>query len=102
MATTKDILLDDDNVLRIENGDFVVGASDGQHAKLIMLSERGSWRRTPLAGLGARKLVNSNVTGLQALSVKKEVYEQFEADGMRVNTASVSAKGIISVDYDRV
>lgn len=103
MATTaKDILLDDNGVLRIEHGDFVVGASDGQHMKLILLSEQGAWRRTPLVGVGIRRAINVKMNGLKALTLKKRIYSQMEADGYKVNKAVVTENGKLILDCDRI
>jgi hypothetical protein len=49
---TTDILLDDNNDLRIENGDFVVGDSTKQHQKLLLMLSKGDTRQFALDGVG--------------------------------------------------
>ena len=48
----KDIKLDDDFDLVIENGDFKVSSSDMQHLQLICITDLGHWKQFPLMGSG--------------------------------------------------
>lgn len=85
MPEYKDILLNEEtNEVRIEGGDFVVGSCEGQNAKLILLSERGSYHYNPEVGVGIRRTINVKLTGGFVLSMRKEIISQFNADGSTV------------------
>ena len=47
---SKDILLDDNNDLKIINGDFDYGDSEIQEVGLILQSTQGEWKMTPTLG----------------------------------------------------
>ncbi len=47
---SKDILLDDNNDLKILNGDFDFGDSEIQEVGLILQSTQGEWKMTPTLG----------------------------------------------------
>ena len=47
---SKDILLDDNNDLKILNGDFDFGDSEMQEVGLILQSTQGEWKMTPTLG----------------------------------------------------
>ena len=84
MAEYKDILLNENNEAIIENGDFKIGSCEGQNAKLLLLSEKGSWRYDPLMGIGLRRMLNVKLTAGQVLTLKREIIKQFKADGSKV------------------
>jgi len=86
----KDILLNDNNEVRIEAGDFVVGLCEGQNAKLLLRSNAGDWRNDPLMGIGIRRIVNVKLSGSMALTLRREVIGQFTADGSRVIDLSIT------------
>ncbi len=55
----KDILLDQNNDLAIQNGDFVVGLSDPQHVDLILQTNPGEWKEFPQVGFGVKGYLKS-------------------------------------------
>jgi hypothetical protein len=78
-----DVLLDEDFDLLMENGDFVVGESTLQHQALLLLSNKGEWRQSPVVGVGLNNflLQDGGEDELRQL-VRKEL----ERDGMRVGS----------------
>lgn len=58
----KDILLDDNNDLKILNGDFDIGESEMQEVALILQSTQGEWKQTPLLGPNLYRFVNGKVS----------------------------------------
>lgn len=46
----KDILLDNQNDVKISNGDFDIGKSEMQEVSLILQSTQGEWKETPILG----------------------------------------------------
>jgi len=91
----KDIIIDDYGDLVFLNGDFKVGVSDEQHAILIINTNAGSWKQSPLVGVGIIKYSASSGT---AQALKKEIIKQMQADGF-VNI-EVTLRGSDSDTYD--
>jgi hypothetical protein len=77
----KDFLLDaETGDLKIENGDLVVGTSDQQHQRLLLLCDKGSFKEFPSTGVGASNFLE----GEDPADFLREVRTQFTADGMTV------------------
>lgn len=102
MIAAKDIMLDDGNELLISNGDFEVKHSDGQHVKLILLSEEGAWRQQPFIGIGIRRVMNMKLNGVDRLVLQKRIASQLEYDGYGVSKVQVQNEGKLSIDYERI
>jgi hypothetical protein len=83
----KDITLDDNLDLIIENGDFKVSDSDMQHIQLICLTDLGHWKQFPLLGVGIEKYIASSG---QVDSLKRNINIQLSSDGYKVNQILVS------------
>jgi hypothetical protein len=70
----KDILLDENNDRRIENGDFVTGDSEMQEVSLILQSSKGHWPNDLLIGPGlTRKMRSVNGGGAVVALTKKHL-----------------------------
>lgn len=74
-----DILTDifGDNDLLIQDGDFVVGESDIQHAQHIIEAEQGHYKQWPLIGVGARRMLG----GTADAEMRRAVQLQLVGDG---------------------
>jgi hypothetical protein len=91
---TTDILLDDNNDLRIENGDFVVGDSTKQHQKLLLMLSKGDTRQFALDGVGVVDFIEDE----GATDLMREIRKQYVRDGMTVKKLSVGSDGQINVN----
>lgn len=60
-----DILLDQDNDLRIEDGDFVVGDSTMQEVGLIISTHTGEWKEDPIIGAAPTDLLKKRYSKLE-------------------------------------
>lgn len=78
----KDIIIDDNFDLIIENGDFKVSESDQQHIQLICITAIGSFKNAPLMGVGIEQYISSSG---QSESLKRAISVQLAADGYKVN-----------------
>lgn len=58
----KDILLDNENNIKILNGDFDVGESEMQEVALILQSTQGDWKMNPILGPNLYRFINGRVT----------------------------------------
>jgi len=83
----KDITLDDNLDLIIENGDFKVSDSDMQHIQLICITDLGHWKQFPLLGVGIEKYIASSG---QTDALKRNINIQLSSDGYKVNQILVS------------
>lgn len=92
----KDFLLDTETGdLAFENGDIKVGESDAQHQRLLLMTQKGSWKEFPTAGVGlASFLEDENPDGMI-----KEINQQFSGDGMTINKIAIE-DGKLKVDAD--
>ena len=90
----EDFLLDPDkeNDLKIENGDFVIGASDLQHVALIVLADKGHFKQHPLLGAGIIRQVN----GPGNAEIKRIIQKNLQADGI-ITKSIVIADGKILI-----
>lgn len=55
----KDILLDDNNDIKIVNGDFDIGDSEMQEVGSILQSTQGEWKMTPTLGPNLYRFIKS-------------------------------------------
>lgn len=77
----QDVLLDNNNDLRIEDGDFVTGESSQQHQELLLVTAKGEFKENPDATVGIENFINDSENDELVFEVKK----CFENDGMRVD-----------------
>lgn len=96
-----DYLLDDDGDLRIEDGDLVVGYSDHQHAKDILLASPGHWRQWPTLGVNYQSYVNADVTGETINEFRKAVELNFTIDKLRIIEMNVPNFKDFTIKVDR-
>ncbi|MEO0075648.1 MAG: oxidase [candidate division WOR-3 bacterium] len=92
----KDLLLDENNDLKIENGDFVIGQSDQQHIELILRSAPGHWKQHPLIGADLTKMLNAPLS----LYEKQQIKVALQADGYKVNNITFNDNGEVIVDVE--
>lgn len=78
-----DLLVDSNNDLIVENGDFVVGEADQQHMESIIISSKGDWKQHPLVGVGINQYTNAPLTRIIKTELEKEMRLQLEVDGFK-------------------
>lgn len=94
MART-DFLLDEDGDLKIVDGDFVTGDSDAQNVRLILIHTKGSFKQSPLLGVGLVAELNGLIDG----SVERRIMLNLQADGYKVK--SIKSNGeLLNIDYE--
>ncbi len=94
----KDILLNDDNTLKIVGGDFVIGESSEQHVSLLAGTSQGEWKQSPLTG---RKLSDYLLDeNLSKTRLKHIINVQLELDGAAKKEINVTPENIeINANY---
>ncbi len=85
MVQFADFLLDSDGDLLIQNGDFVVGASDIQHVEDIIESFVGEWKQYPILGVGLMTYLKSQ-NGAKAITAIKQ---QLQSDGYSLSNVKI-------------
>lgn len=73
-----DILLDNEDNVRIENGDFVVGECIDQEVSIILRLHKGELKEDPVLGCDLIRLINSNITETE---LKQIIKLQLARDG---------------------
>ncbi len=91
-----DILLDENNDYLAVDGDFAVGKSDEQHVSLLLSSTPGSWRRTPLVGVGLVNFAKKQNVALPEM--RRAIEVNLKADGYQVK--NISSGGEFTLDYE--
>lgn len=90
-----DILLDrETDDLLIENGDFVIGRSDEQQQKLILIAEKGEWKEFPELGVGIDKMLDNEEYNELLITAKKNL----KYDGMQIRNISFNPSGKLHID----
>lgn len=72
-----DILLDETDDLRIENGDFVIGESLDQEVSLIIRLNTGELKEDPVLGPNLIRMIKSNISQSE---IKKQVKNHLSRD----------------------
>ena len=75
----KDILLDDTYNLQIQDGDFVIGDSQGQEVEQILMSAPGQWRQNPTIGFNIVRFAKAPSS--ESERFVKELVKHLQLDG---------------------
>lgn len=89
----KDILLDVDLDLSIENGDFVIGESTNQQQKIMLLADKNEFKENPTVGVGIETYLDDE----SPADMHREIRLQFSKDGMKVKSIK-TIEGKINID----
>ncbi len=87
----KDILLNQDYNLLIEQGDWQINDSHHQHIELLLTTLPGEWKENPEAGVGIHLSKNGVIDGF----IKRTIAVQLEADGFKLDHLQFTEKGLI-------
>jgi hypothetical protein len=94
-----DILIDSNNDLLINAGDFATGESTLQEVQAIILSYPGWWKQYPLVGCAAPNYLNSPGAGQQ---LSNNINQQLKLDGKTLTSFSseIDANGTLTIDVN--
>ncbi|GEM55236.1 hypothetical protein B0A58_07455 [Flavobacterium branchiophilum NBRC 15030 = ATCC 35035] len=94
-----DVILDHDQDIKIDNGDFVLGDSTYQHVELMFISTPGDWKEHIETGIAIERAAHGNVDRF----LDRTIRVQLEADGFKTSNLQISPLGIsINGNYDRL
>lgn len=94
----KDILLNDDDDLLVLNGDLVLNESSQQEVDLLLRSNQGDWRASPLTGFGLNRRMRNQVNRTQ---FERELSGQLELDGFDQVVVSLSSTDGLKISAKR-
>lgn len=97
----KDILLDDDLDLAIENGDFIVDEAEEQHQQLILIASQGSFRESPLTGVNIAQYIKTGFTQAQIDRLRQKCRLQLQYDGYAKATVKINSFEDIQINAER-
>ncbi len=93
----KDILLDDNFQVVIDNQDMVIANSDEQHVQLLAITEKGAIKYNPTAGFGLYSRLKQRVANVRAF--ERELKIELELDGY--GSASIdTSEGVNNVKIE--
>lgn len=85
--------------LQIENGDFLVKASDQMHIQHILRAYPGQYYQNPLVGLGVRDFQGATVNPQR---LKQSIKTQLKADNLITKVIEISPEFIVNIDAQRL
>ena len=88
----KDFIFSDD--LEIKDGDFVIGESDNQHQKHVLIAYKGEYKANPELGVGIEQMLNDDDITPILIEAKKNL----QYDGVDVNDIFFTDEGKLTVD----
>lgn len=93
-----DILLDEQDDLLFAYGDLVVDRSEEQEVGLILRTNQGDWRATPLRGFGVAQRTRNEVNRAQ---FERALAAQLELDGFTESAVSLAGDGQLTINARR-
>ena len=85
----KDLVLSTDGDLSFEDGDFVIGESASQSAKLVLIAAPGDFRQFPALGVGLMSFLNDSGEDGET-SLRHRVENHIKYDGGQVQRLRVA------------
>ncbi len=89
----KDILLTDDNDIKILNGDFDIGESEMQEVGLILQSTQGEWKEFPLLGPNLFRFIKAKTNKAE---IEREVSLHLGMDNKDFKTLKTKIETIVN------
>ncbi len=94
----KDFLNDENDDLLIVDGDLAFGDSEEQEVGLIIRTNPGDWRQSPLTGFGIGNRTRNEVN---PTLFERDLDTQLRMDGFDDNQVSLSEHGQLSIKASR-
>ena len=94
----KDILLDDNDDLAFLDGDVVLGDSEDQEVSLIIRSNQGDWRASPLTGFGVAQRMRNEVNRAE---FELALSSQLELDGFTMPVVKLTTEEGLTINAKR-
>lgn len=95
-----DFLLNENDELIIENGDFKVGNSDNQNVDLLIRTPKGANKFHPQAGVGVNNYINAALDVQNKRQLQSEIRAQLIQDGATGIKISFQDKLLVGAKYE--
>jgi hypothetical protein len=95
---SKDLFLDSNNDLTIQNGDWAILQSDDQNIQAIIQASKGQFYQYPLLGYGITARLNSPV---QKAKEKRDIRQEMNRDNYNVFTLIIENDFTITIDANK-
>lgn len=97
----KDVLLDDNMDLLIENGDFFVADGEEQHQQILLIASQGSFRASPLTGVNIAKYIKTGFTQAQIDQLSQKIRLHLQYDGYTRSFVKINSFDDIQINAER-
>lgn len=91
----KDILIDDQYDLRIEEGDLVLGDGSQQQTALLLETFAGDWRDMPSLGVGAPSRLNGP---FRTQELEADLRRQMKVGALTLSSIKIAEDGQIQIE----
>lgn len=91
----KDFLLDEDNDLKIDMGDFVIGESKIQEVTAILVSTKGEFKDSPIMGLDVVTKIRS---GRRFFGLGRDLRLQLARDGKEYDEIKEEIRMVLTTE----
>lgn len=96
---SKDLIFDNDDDLKIDDGDFAINQSDDQNIETIILAEKGQFYNAPLLGYGIYTRINGP---FNKNSERKAIREELKRDNYNVISLEINENFELLIDADKI
>lgn len=86
-----DIIIDDNEDVKIQTGDFVIDESTAQHQRQLILNNKGDFKQNPTIGVGAFEYFDDE----HLRDLIRAVSIEFSRDGMDVQSIKLDETGVL-------
>ena len=94
----QDILLDDDDDLKSENGDFAIGDSKFQDILQLLKTPKGTLRSNGYFGLNIVDIINED----DLSKLRGELRQQLKSDNKELTFFNIDDDGKLQVDAENI
>lgn len=91
-------LITENQELKVTNGDLAVEDSGQQHVEMLLISNKGDWKNSPLTGVGITSYMNAPESPSQRRRLDKEIRLQLRFDGIPFAKVEVSSFDSIYIE----
>ncbi|MBB6131321.1 hypothetical protein [Mucilaginibacter lappiensis] len=96
-----DLILDNNLDLAIQNGDFLIDDCEQQNQELILIATQGSFRESPLTGVGIAKYIKSSFSVSKIDQLRQKIRLQLQYDGYQTVNTQINSFTDIQIQAER-
>lgn len=89
-----DLKLDENLDLEVQDGDLMLVDPGADNLHLILSSNQGDWKSSPLTGAGLHRHTNAPISPGTRMAVERGIRIQLEADGFIVSSVKLAESNL--------